>query len=304
MSGEGPVPVGLLWLVTWVSSVVAVATARRWTATRQVRRRLGGSGDDRRGFVARAGVWRLPDPVREAILDFGLSASPEVLIASVGAGAAVGLLVAMIVGGAGTALVVLVTTVAVIAGAGLFGRGRAGRLVDRQLPGALDAVAGGLRSGSSLVQAMHDGCAVAFGPLRSDLDQVVGTLATGLPLPAALGAWRVRRPSAAVRATTTALTIAHEVGGGAARAIDGVAASLRDRAAVEREVAALSVQARASATVIVVAPLCFAALTGASDRASWQFLTGSPTGLTCLAAGLALDLAGGAWMAWLARSVS
>ena len=60
-----------------------------------------------------------------------------------------------------------------------------------------------------------------------------------------------------------ALALAAEAGGSVASVLDGVTDTLRDRVALDREVAALSSQARASAAVLVVAPVAFAVLAAA-----------------------------------------
>jgi tight adherence protein B len=80
-----------------------------------------------------------------------------------------------------------------------------------------------------------------------------------------------------------------------------VAATLRERRAVEREATALATQARSSALVIVLAPLAFAALSSLGDPRAGAFLVGTPTGLACLTAGLALDGLGAWWMHRIVR---
>lgn len=233
----------------------------------------------------------LPLPA-ETSVGLGLTAS-VVVVAGTG-----------VVAGRAMALLALVAAVAAGVSAVVLGRGRADRLVDRELPDVLDMVAAGLRSGAALPAALHEGRAAARGPVRGDLDHVLATHAVGVPFVDALTAWRSRRSTPAVRATVAALAIAATAGGGAARAVDGVAAGLRDRRAVDRELRALATQARASAVVIMTAPLGFAVLTGASDPEAWAFLTASPVGLVCTTAGLALDLAGGVWMARLTRGAT
>jgi tight adherence protein B len=99
--------------------------------------------------------------------------------------------------------------------------------------------------------------------------------------------------------TATALDLASRTGGASARVLDGVAASLRERVALEREVAALSSQARASAIVLVVAPVVFAAVASMVDRRILDLLVGQPIGWACLGVGLGLDALGAVWMSRL-----
>ena len=70
---------------------------------------------------------------------------------------------------------------------------------------------------------------------------------------------------------------------------------------MQAEVAAMASQARASALVITIAPLAFAALAAATDDRTAAFLLRSPLGVACLAAGLALDVVAAVWMRRLTR---
>ncbi len=92
------------------------------------------------------------------------------------------------------------------------------------------------------------------------------------------------------------MTVAAETGGATAAVVDGVADTLRDRVALEREVAALSSQARASATLLVVAPIVVAALAAMADDRIAAFLVGSPAGWGCIVGGVLLDATGAVWM--------
>lgn len=189
----------------------------------------------------------------------------------------------------------------VVTGAGpwLIARRRASvarRRRARALPGLLEAVARALRSGASLRQALDASLARADAALVPELSVVCDAVAHGSTVEAALEAWSRRQPSEGLRLAVAALTLGIDVGGAPGRALDGVAASLRDRLAVDREVAALSSQARSSAVVMVIAPVVFAALAVAADRRTGRFLVGTPTGLACLATGLALDALAAWWM--------
>jgi tight adherence protein B len=130
---------------------------------------------------------------------------------------------------------------------------------------------------------------------------VVASTGAGVPLAAALDGWAARRPLPAVRLGVAALALAAETGGASARAVDGVAETIRGRLAVGAEVRALSAQARLSALVIVLAPLAFTALAMASDKGTTTFLFQTPAGLACLVAGLGLDAIAAFWMQRLSR---
>jgi tight adherence protein B len=176
---------------------------------------------------------------------------------------------------------------------------------ERALPGVLDAVARHLRAGGSLAQAIT---AVRPPPSAPDLLAQWDRLAALTPAvgaTAALEDWSasVARSSAgsrSVRLSAAALALAAATGGSPARAIDGVAATLRSRLSVGDEIRALSSQARASAVVIALAPVVFGILAGATDGRTRAFLA-SPAGAFLLVLGLVLDGVGAWWMGRLCR---
>jgi len=209
--------------------------------------------------------------------------------------------VAGIAGGLPLAVLGLAALVGCSLAGGHLGRDRTARLVDDELPLVLDQVASSLRSGASLPQAISESADRARGPVNEDLTRLRSGQGTGQSLADGLSDWRRRRPTAGVRLAIAALRLAAELGG-QARPIDGVAATLRERLAVDRELRAVSAQARASAVVIVAAPFVFTLLLGAGDTAAWRFFVESAAGLACLAGGLLLDGIGAWWMLHLLRS--
>lgn len=208
---------------------------------------------------------------------------------------------ATLVGGAGTAVVGGFALVLAMGLAAVVVGDRATGLVDRELPAVLATVAAGVRSGASLTFAVREGATRARGPVAEDLERIVDELATGQGFIEVIDRWVQARPTPGVRMTGAALALAAETGGAGARTIDGVASTLRDRLAVDRELAALSSQARASAVVVGLAPIGFVVLTALSDPGVWDFFLRSPAGLACLALGCVLDAVGAGWMTAVAR---
>lgn len=207
--------------------------------------------------------------------------------------------VIVILGGAagGAAAAVLGLVVVTVAPVVVLRAGgdRRDRAVERGLPDALDAVARSLRSGAGLHRALTE-AAAGPGPVADELRSVVAEVDAGDGLLAALDGWAARRPLPGVRLAVAALAVGLETGGAQARAVDGVAATIRAHQALAGEVRALSSQARASAVVIALAPVGFAALAAATDPRTATFLLRTPAGLACLSLGLALDAAAAAWM--------
>lgn len=181
-------------------------------------------------------------------------------------------------------------------------RHRSRAQLEAALPGAVEAIARGLRSGASLRQALAEAARDTPGPLGEDLAVVAGAAERGATPVDSLEEWARRRPIGGVRLVAAALCLGAETGGARAQAVDGVAATLRQRLAAQAEARALATQARASATVIAAAPLVFAVLASATDPRTSTFLFRTPLGLACVTGGLALDAAGALWMARITRS--
>lgn len=178
------------------------------------------------------------------------------------------------------------------------------RRLERSLPDALDGIARSLRSGASLRQALEEVAASSTGLLGDDLTAIVADVHDGASIVDALATWPARRPVGGVRLATAALSLGAETGGASARAIDGVAATLRTNLGIAGEVRALSSQARLSALVIVLAPIAFAVLAASSDGGTAAFLLRTPPGLLCLALGLGLDALGWLWMRRIVAAVA
>lgn len=236
-----------------------------------------------------------------ALHDAGLALAPTPAVGVVAGALALAAGAGMIVGGpavAGVAggAVVLAAIVGLIAA-----RGRRSRLADAALPGFLDAIARSLRAGASLARAVESAAAASPAVLSTDLAPLTGALTGGVGLLPAVDAWRSVGATAPRTLTAAALSLAAETGGAPAGVVDAVAATLRERSALVREVRALSTQARASAVVMALAPVGFAALSATADPRIGRFLFHSTAGAACLAGGVVLDLLGAAWMGRLVR---
>lgn len=168
------------------------------------------------------------------------------------------------------------------------------RRIDLRIPDALDRVVRQLRSGSTLPLALR-----SVGDDDPVFARISAELKQGRSLRDAVDEWRTEDELPNRHLTATALDLASSTGGASARVLDGVAASLRERVALEREVAALSSQSRASAAVLVVAPVAFAAAAAMFDHRILDVLVGRPIGWACMGLGLGLDALGAVWMSRL-----
>lgn len=285
--------VSIAWCLHLVwSGQRSAAVRRRFPSTRRL------PGAVRAGSVPQAERRAVPVPGwfdrRVSVLDLPV-ASPVLwrrwLIAipsAVAVGAVVGGPALAILSGAGVMVTPWVASWLL--------RGRRDRRVAAQLPALFDAIGSSLRSGRSLRESVVDAMASAPTPLGSELAPVVRAVAAGASLAEELDSWAGASRLTAIQMVSAVLVVGLRDGGPQSRAIDGVASTLRDRLAVEGEVRALSSPAKASAAVIVAAPVMFAVLSVLVDPSVMQFLVASPPGVACLVMGATLEAAGGVWM--------
>jgi tight adherence protein B len=180
-------------------------------------------------------------------------------------------------------------------------RRRAEGQFEAALPGALRSIAADVRAGAT-VRAAIERLALTPSPVAADFDRVRRRLELGAGLAGAVEPWIVDRPSSSVRVVVGALSCTDEVGGSAATALDGVAASLSDRLAVAAEARAQSAQARVSAIVVGAAPLGYLAFAAASDRDAISDLISRPIGRMCVTGAVLLDVLAVVWMRRIVRT--
>ncbi len=168
--------------------------------------------------------------------------------------------------------------------------------VGAELPLLLDEIARSMRAGLSMRSALAAAQASLTGPLAGDVGVMVASPDSAETV---LDDWadhRHRVPG--VRLVAAALSMADRTGA-AARALDGVADTLRADRELAAEVRALSSQAQVSALLIAVLPVGFALVASGADPSTLRFLVDSPVGRLCLIAGLGLD----AWALWWMRRI-
>jgi tight adherence protein B len=297
----GPVVLAACVLATGAAARAARSAGRR-EATRRRLAASGAVGGDGAPRAARLPLATPPAAVAAALAEADLGVAPAVAWTAWLGTLALAPALALAVGGPGLAAVAELAGAVGPALVVRARRGRAGARLEQALPPALEAVARSLRTGASLRQAVGEAARDTPGRLGAELARAAGEAGMGGSLLAALEAMAERRPGPGVRLAVAALCLGAETGGAQARAVDGVAATLRERLGVAAELRALSSQARISALVIGLAPLGFGAFAAATDPRTSGFLLHTGPGLALLAVGLALDGLGWLWMQRLAGS--
>lgn len=259
---------------------VLARAARRADAVGRIERAASAPGDDA-GPGTIVGVWLEPH-LRAASVDITPAAALQLWLGAACAAAWFALAL--------SPLLVVPAVVALLAAGPLLLRARI-RRVERAavaaLPELLEHVAGELRSGGTVSFALHR-LAESSLPLARDMARVRDRIGLGAEVVDALAIWTRERPSPGTTSVAGALVTAHGLGGGAAAALDGLAASLRDEQAARAEARALSAQARMSAWVVSLAPVGYLAVSALVAPDSLTVLVESAYGRICLVLGAGL----------------
>jgi tight adherence protein B len=192
----------------------------------------------------------------------------------------------VLVGAALAATVVLVMRVAV----SYLARRRSQRFHD-QLGDNLQLMAGGLRSGYAVLQAVDAVAKEAEAPSCHEFRRVIVESRLGRDLNASLRAMADRVGGQDVEWVAQAIEINREVGGDLAEILDSIAATIRDRARLRRHVRVVTAEGRVSAIVLVALPLLLAAVLSVMNPGYFGELTRG-TGLVLSGVGAAMLAAG------------
>ena len=138
-----------------------------------------------------------------------------------------------------------------------------------QLPDALITLAGALRAGRSLGQAMESLAREVPAPMGRELRKVVAEVRLGRPLHDSLTEVAERIESADFKWAVLAMQIQAEVGGNLAELLDQVADTMRERTRMRGEVKALTAEGRASALMLVI---MVPALGGFMAMSNWPYM--------------------------------
>jgi len=124
-----------------------------------------------------------------------------------------------------------------------------------QLPDAAVMIAGALRAGSSLAQAIAQSARELPTPIGRELDLVVREQRLGVGIDASMTHLERRAPLEEVTLLAAAVRIALESGGNLAETLERLGDTLRRKAALEGRIDALTAQGRLQGWVMAAMPL-------------------------------------------------
>jgi tight adherence protein B len=180
-------------------------------------------------------------------------------------------------------------------------RSRRKAVLGPQLADAVSAIASGSRAGLSLQQAVELAAGQVAAPLGPSLHEVADRAALGSPLDDALERWATAIPVPDVRLAAAVLRLHRRTGGALPPLLEGLARTLRERAAVAREVRSLTAQARLSGAIMGLLPIGFFAFLWLTSRRDVVAALHSSTGLTAIVVGLVMQTLAFVWIRHLLR---
>jgi len=165
-----------------------------------------------------------------------------------------------------------------------------------QLVDAVAALTAALRAGRSLTQAIAYARDETVDPLRTHLARAIDRIETGTPLATALEEWAEIDGSDDVRLIVGVLDLHRRSGGDLPAVLEGLAETLRERRAADRELRALTAQARLSGIILGVLPIAFFCFLLLTSRREMLHAIATPLGGAALGIGLGLELLAFLWI--------
>lgn len=188
------------------------------------------------------------------------------------------------------------TTVAVL-------RSRRHRLFADQLEDLLQLVAGSLRAGYGLLQAIEMTSRELPSPAGDEMRRLTTEVRLGRDLAEALDGAAQRMANDDFEWAVQAIRIHREVGGDLAAVLDRVAETIRARTYVRRQVTALSAEGRLSAVILMIIPFGMLGVMSLTNPAYLGGLFRTTFGLTLVALGSVLMVMGAMWLRHIVRPV-
>ncbi|MFZ0324282.1 MAG: type II secretion system F family protein [Actinomycetes bacterium] len=165
-----------------------------------------------------------------------------------------------------------------------------------QMPDTLQLMAGSLAAGYSLPQSVDTVVRDGEPPMSSEFNRALIETRLGVPLEDALDGIAARMRSKDFSWVVMAIRIQREVGGNLAEVLTTVAATLRERERLRRQVDVLSAEGRLSAWILALLPITFAAYLAIARPSYLAPLVTTPMGFVLIGLGLILLTVGILWM--------
>src|SRR6266542_6192668 len=175
---------------------------------------------------------------------------------------------------------------------------KANQELERQIAEVADSTAMAVRSGFSITQALEFAAEEASYPMSTVLGRYIKEQDLGTPFEEALRGFADELDNQDSHLFHLVVTIHARSGGNLAGALDEVAATIRHRIAVRRELRALSAQGRISGSILGALPMAFFLVLAATSHRDLAPVYRSRAGVAMILSGLVLE---GIAFAWIRR---
>ncbi len=175
------------------------------------------------------------------------------------------------------------------------------RLLERQIPEALDLMARALRAGHAFPTAVKMVGEEMADPIARESRILFDETNYGVPQNEALLHLAERVPITDLSYFVIAVTIQRETGGNLAELLDNIAGIVRSRLKLLGEIRTLSAEGRLSAWILGVLPFCVAAVVQIVNPKFMNVLWTDPVGLRMVGGALLMITAGVWWMRRIIR---
>jgi tight adherence protein B len=172
-----------------------------------------------------------------------------------------------------------------------------------QLPDTLSFIAGALRAGHSLPQAIDSLVHEAQSPTQEEFQRALFEAQLGHSLPETLAALAQRVRSDDFDWVVQAIGIQRDVGGDLASVLDNVTGTIRDRMRIRRQIDTLTAEGRLSALVLLALPIVVFLFLSVVNPSYVGDLTSTFAGMVMLCVAGGLMVVGAFWLKRITRLV-
>jgi len=163
---------------------------------------------------------------------------------------------------------------------------------EEQFPEAIDLIARGLRAGHALTTALQLVGDEVPDPVGAEFRLLFEQQNYGMSLADALRAFAQRVPIIDARFFVTALLTQREMGGNLSEVLDNLAAVIRERFRVKRQVRVVSAQGRITGIVLSCLPPALAVVLFIISPSQLRLLIEDPLGVQMVVVGVVLQIVG------------
>jgi tight adherence protein B len=164
-----------------------------------------------------------------------------------------------------------------------FKRKRREKAFLKEFPNSVDVIVRGIKAGLPIIDCLKVIASEAQEPVRTEFRHIVELQALGMPLSEVVNKLYERMPLPEANFFAIVISIQQKAGGNLSETLGNLSKVLRDRKKMRAKIAAMSMEAKASASIIASLPPVVMFLVYLSSPGYMDILWESPTGRAILA---------------------